>query len=105
MILAVSLWRILFVSIKGEHRTKSEEGRGGEEGRFRGAPDYLKKKKKHNRNRLVILKGKVTRRYSSQKLVIGAIWLYVRHSDRMLEVHRGISTLLCLYAYVLLVLY
>src|SRR2546430_1304524 len=26
--------------------SRSEEGRGGEEGRFWGAPDYLKKKKK-----------------------------------------------------------
>src|SRR2546430_2686995 len=32
--------------------SRSGEGRGGEEGRFWGAPDHLKKKKKHNTNRI-----------------------------------------------------
>src|SRR2546430_16084592 len=31
----------------GDSPERSGEGRGGEEGRFRGAPDYLKKKKKN----------------------------------------------------------
>src|SRR5256885_15431737 len=34
--------------IGGENVARSGEGRGGEEGRFRGAPDHLKKKKKKN---------------------------------------------------------
>src|SRR5256885_15458497 len=39
-------------SWRGGHRTG--EGRGGEEGRFRGGPDHLKKKKKRREGRCVV---------------------------------------------------
>src|SRR5256884_8378627 len=46
------------------------EGRGGEEGRSRGAPDHLKKKKKVNSDRKIVkISGIIEKRWLSGKLI------------------------------------
>src|SRR5256885_14588504 len=59
-------WRL---SRPAGKRARSEEGRGGEEGRSRWAPYHLKKKKKVNLT---------ARSFTTKKILLILLWLFMK---------------------------